>query len=55
VRHPPYPLHGASIDHLSETLLAAAGITAPTEPPSIHFSPGIDVDIFPLERAVAGA
>ena len=55
VRHPPYPLHRASIDHLSETLLAAAGIAAPTEPPSIHFSPGVDVDIFPLERIGTGA
>jgi uncharacterized protein YqjF (DUF2071 family) len=49
LRH--YPLHRASIDHLSETLLAAAGISTPTEPPpSIHFSPGVDVDIFPLKR-----
>jgi uncharacterized protein YqjF (DUF2071 family) len=55
VRHPPYPLHRASIDHLSETLLAAAGIAAPTEPPSIHFSPGVDVDIFPLKRVGTGA
>ena len=55
VRHPPYPLHRASINHLSETLLAAAGIAAPTEPPSIHFSPGVDVDIFPLERVGPGA
>jgi hypothetical protein len=39
---------------LSETLLAA-GIAAPTEPPSIHFSPGVDVDIFPLTRVGAGA
>jgi uncharacterized protein YqjF (DUF2071 family) len=55
VRHPHYPLHRASIDHLSETLLAAAGIAAPTEPPSIHFSAGVDVDIFPLERVGTGA
>ena len=31
VRHPPYPLHRASIDHLSETLRAAAGIPTPEE------------------------
>jgi uncharacterized protein YqjF (DUF2071 family) len=55
VRHPPYPLHRASIDHLSETLVAAAGIAAPTEPASIHFSPGVDVDIFPLARVGTGA
>ena len=29
--------------------------TAPTEPASIHFSPGVDVDIFPLERVGTGA
>ncbi len=33
----------------------AAGIAAPTEPPLIHFSPGVDVDIFPLERVGIGA
>ena len=55
VRHPPYPLRRASIDHLTETLRAAAGIAAPTEPPSIHFSPGVDVDIFPLKRVRTGA
>src|SRR5580765_1916758 len=55
VRHPPYPLHRASIVHLSETLVAAAGIAAPTKPASIHFSPGVDVEIFPLERVGTGA
>jgi hypothetical protein len=55
VRHPPYPLHRASIDYLSETLLAAAGIAAPAEPPLIHFSPGVDVDIFPPARVGTGA
>jgi len=55
VRHPQYPRHRASIDHLSETLLAAATIVPPAEPPSIHFSPGVDVDIFPLQRVGTGA
>jgi uncharacterized protein YqjF (DUF2071 family) len=54
VRHAPYLLHRALIDHLSETLLAAAGIAAPPGPPSMHFSPGVDVDIFPLQRTGPG-
>ena len=55
VRHPPYALHRASIGHLSETLLHAAGIPAPSEAPLLHASPGVEVDIFPPHRARARA
>jgi uncharacterized protein YqjF (DUF2071 family) len=51
VHHHPYPLCGATIGHLSETLLRAAGIPAPTESPLVHSSPGVDVDIFAPRRA----
>lgn len=53
VRHRPYPLRRAAIETLSETLLAAAGLPRPVSPPLCQHSPGVDVDILPLERAGA--
>jgi len=50
VRHRPYPLHRVTVEQLSETLLQAAGLPAPTAPPLYHYSPGVDVEIFWLER-----
>jgi len=50
VRHRPYPLHRAAVAHLSETLSSAAGIPPPAEAPLLHYSPGVDVDIFPPRR-----
>ena len=51
VRHAPYPLRRATIESLSETLLAAAGLPAPDGPPLCQHSPGVDVEILGLERA----
>src|SRR5262245_6385884 len=53
VRHLPYPLRQATVETLQQTVLAAAGLTTPIEPPLCHYSPGVDVDIFWLERAGA--
>ena len=53
VRHAPYPLRRASIETLSETLLAAAGLPAPEGPPLCQHSPGVDVEILALERTTA--
>jgi uncharacterized protein YqjF (DUF2071 family) len=50
VRHRPYPLQEVSVTYLSETLLTAAGLPRPNGPPFYHYSPGVDVDIFWLER-----
>jgi uncharacterized protein YqjF (DUF2071 family) len=50
VRHSPYPLRQVSVTHLSETLLAAAGLPQPNGPPLYHYSPGVNVDIFWLQR-----
>jgi uncharacterized protein len=50
VIHQPYPLREVRIEHLSETLLGAAGLPAPDAPPLYHHSPGVDVDICWLER-----
>jgi uncharacterized protein YqjF (DUF2071 family) len=49
VRHAPYPLRRASIERLSESLLAAAGLPAPAGAPLCHHSPGVDVEILGLE------
>jgi len=52
VRHQPYPLCGATVPSLSETLFAHAGLPALAHPPPLaHFSPGVDVDIFWRARA----
>jgi uncharacterized protein YqjF (DUF2071 family) len=53
VRHEPYPLWEAAVEHLSETLQRAAGLPAPAEPPLGHYSPGVDVEIFWRERVKA--
>jgi hypothetical protein len=37
------------VERLNETLLRAAGLAAPDEPPLCHYSPGVDVDIFWLK------
>jgi uncharacterized protein YqjF (DUF2071 family) len=55
VRHAPYPLHQAAVHRFSESILAAAGVPRPHGEPLVHFSPGVDVDIFWLERVPGGA
>jgi uncharacterized protein len=55
VRHRPYPLDRVSVDHLAETLLSAAGLPTPTQPPLCHHSSGVDVQIFWLERVGGGS
>jgi uncharacterized protein len=47
VRHDPYPLYNARLDHLEDGLVAAAGL----EPRAIEhalYSPGVSVRIYPL-------
>jgi uncharacterized protein len=50
VRHLPYPLRRTTVKGLRQTILGAAGLPEPTDPPFCHYSPGVDVDIFWLER-----
>jgi hypothetical protein len=51
VHHTPYPVHLAEVDSCDETLIAAGGLPAPTEPPALaHYSPGVDVEVFALRR-----
>lgn len=50
VHHRPYPLRGATITLLDETLLGACRVLRPPSPPLVHYSPGVDVEIFGLKR-----
>jgi len=49
VRHVPYPLQTATVASCEQTLTAAAGIAVDGPPEHVIFSPGVDVDILPLE------
>ncbi len=51
VHHRPYPLKTASLLRCDQSLLAAAGIDVASPPEHVIFSPGVDVEVFPL-RAV---
>ncbi len=44
VHHPPYQVRGADVEGLDESLLAAAGLARPAEPPLALFSAGVDVE-----------
>ena len=48
VHHPPYPLQDAELSDWDESLLAAAGIERPADPPCVHFAAGVDVEVFGL-------
>ena len=43
VQHQPWPLCEATVVELEESLLAAAGLPQPAEPPRVQYSPGVDV------------
>jgi uncharacterized protein YqjF (DUF2071 family) len=48
VQHEPWPLVGASVQTLEETLTGAAGLPSPVGEPVVHFSDGVhDVRIGP--------
>src|SRR5436309_3163962 len=40
VRHEPYPLRRATVVHMSQTMLNAASLPAPTDAPFSHYSRG---------------
>jgi uncharacterized protein YqjF (DUF2071 family) len=43
-QHPRWPLHRASLEHLDDSLITAAGLPAPDGPPaSVLYSPGVPV------------
>ena len=51
VHHAPYPLQNASLLHLRENCLQAAGFERPGQAPHILYSPGVDVEVWPLQKA----
>ena len=48
VHHTPYPIQNADLLTFEETLLAATGLRRPETSPIVHFSHGVDVEIFSL-------
>ncbi len=47
VHHVPYPAHAATVSDIDERLISAAGMPATSGPPAtVHFSPGVDVDVY---------
>jgi uncharacterized protein YqjF (DUF2071 family) len=52
VYHTAYPLQTAQILSVDETLSLAAGFRTPDTVPLVHFSTGVDVDVFALRRVV---
>jgi uncharacterized protein YqjF (DUF2071 family) len=50
VEHPPWPLKGARVLVLQQTLTAAAGLPDPVGPPLAHFSPGVAVKVAAPKR-----
>ena len=50
VHHPPYGVHAARVERLTSSILQAAGLPGDGPPALAHFSPGVEVEIFPLRR-----
>ncbi len=50
VDHDPWPLEDAEAQIEINTMAASAGIHLPSQPPLLHFSPAVDVRIWPLRR-----
>jgi uncharacterized protein len=50
VHHAPYPIQRALAPEIDETLVWAAGIRRGGEAPIRHYSPGIEVKVYPIER-----
>jgi len=53
VNHTPYPVQSAHASHLSNTLLAATHLQTPSTCLLAHFSRGVDVKVFNLQRVAA--
>ncbi len=45
VEHEKWPLHGASLESLDDSLVTAAGLSTPVGDPHVMFSPGVSVRI----------
>lgn len=52
VHHTPYPVHAAEVIDVNDQLVAATGLPAVIGfPMHVHYSSGVDVEVFALERA----
>lgn len=52
VNHAPYPAQAAEVLHLEDDLLQAAGLDGGAGPPAlVHYSSGVDVEVFDLRPA----
>lgn len=51
VRHPPYPLHAATVDDVTESLFAPSGLRPAAGRPLAHYSPGVDVELLATRPA----
>jgi len=52
VHHKPYPVHRAEVLEVHDELVIAAGLPSVNGGPlHAHYSPGVDVEVFALERA----
>jgi uncharacterized protein YqjF (DUF2071 family) len=51
VRHEPYPVQGARLFRLRESLTLAAGLPALGRPAATHYASGVDAEIFRKARA----
>jgi uncharacterized protein YqjF (DUF2071 family) len=52
VHHSSYPIQSADLLECEESLLAEAGVNRRDQPPIVHFSGGVDVEIFSLQACV---
>jgi uncharacterized protein YqjF (DUF2071 family) len=51
VEHPAFDFARIEVTRMRQSLLAAAGLPAPTEPPLAHFTPGVEVKVGPPRPA----
>ncbi len=42
VEHQPWPVHGATLLDLDESIIEAAGLPPPDHEPVVHYAPGVD-------------
>ena len=53
VHHEPYPFATAELGECRDQLIAAAGFPTQGQAPSlVHYSPGVDVEVFAIKRPV---
>lgn len=51
VHHQPYPVQPATLEHCDASILALDGLDVPgTDPDSVLYSPGVNVEVFGLQR-----